>query len=274
MTWDNALAVTPGSSTTAGQRTSLRLLLQTSATVHDAAPEVNAMSTIKHHAIGAQQHRHVAARALRGARANPTMRCRLRGYLEAHRCAGVSVRAELMREGNSTVTGGRRDALEPIRQTQLTALLSANNAMTIGALLALHELGIQVGTELAFVSFDDLEWAEAMPAPAHRRCATLPRHRRPRGAATDPPNGRSLTTRSSGYRRSSRTGPAAAAYLTGAGRHQALTRLSVNTIFRSNVPFMVVDQILPDPRPRTTTGVATGRGTDRGIPKRRWPPLT
>lgn len=90
---------------------------------------------------------------------------RLRGYRKAHQAAGVPVRPELLRDGESSVDGGRRATLQLLRQGEMTALFSANNAMTIGALLALREEGVVVGRDLALVSFDDLEWGEAMTPP-------------------------------------------------------------------------------------------------------------
>jgi LacI family transcriptional regulator len=55
--------------------------------------------------------------------------------------------------------------LQLLRQGQMTALFSANNAMTIGALLALREENVVVGNDLALVAFDDLEWGEVMTPP-------------------------------------------------------------------------------------------------------------
>jgi LacI family transcriptional regulator len=108
---------------------------------------------------------HTQIGMLVGLRGLSTSAERLRGYRRAHRANGLPVRSELLRDGESTVTGGRRATLRLLRQGRMTALFSANNAMTIGALLAFREEGVAVGKELAFVSFDDLEWGEAMPSP-------------------------------------------------------------------------------------------------------------
>lgn len=108
---------------------------------------------------------HTRIGMLVGLRGLSTSAERLQGYRKAHRAGGVPVRAELLREGDSSVSGGRRATLQLLRQGQLTALFSSNNAMTIGALLALREEGIEAGKDLALVSFDDMEWSEVLSSP-------------------------------------------------------------------------------------------------------------
>jgi LacI family transcriptional regulator len=41
-----------------------------------------------------------------------------------------------------------------------TALVSANNSMTIGVMHALRELGLTVPGDVALVAFDDFEWSD------------------------------------------------------------------------------------------------------------------
>ena len=47
----------------------------------------------------------------------------------------------------------------------VTAIFAANNLMSIGALRALHRLGVRVPDELSFIGFDDLELAELLSPP-------------------------------------------------------------------------------------------------------------
>ena len=108
---------------------------------------------------------HTRIGMLVGLRGLSTSTERLRGYRRAHKANGLALRSELLRDGESTVAGGRRAALALLRNGNLTAMFSSNNAMTIGALLAMREEGIETGKDLPFVSFDDLEWGEAMPSP-------------------------------------------------------------------------------------------------------------
>jgi LacI family transcriptional regulator len=90
---------------------------------------------------------------------------RLNGYRRAHRLRNLAVRPELLADGESSVVGGRRATLRLLRRSRPTALFTANNAMTTGALLALHEQRVAIGRDLALVAFDDMEWAEAMTPP-------------------------------------------------------------------------------------------------------------
>ncbi|HEU5036514.1 MAG TPA: substrate-binding domain-containing protein, partial [Nocardioides sp.] len=41
-----------------------------------------------------------------------------------------------------------------------TAIVAANNRMTIGVMQALHDLGVGVPGDVALVAFDDFEWAD------------------------------------------------------------------------------------------------------------------
>lgn len=110
-----------------------------------------------------QRHTHIGM--LVGLRGLSTSAERLRGYRRAHQVAGLAIRSELLRDGESTVAGGRRAALALLRNKKMTAMFSANNAMTIGALLAIREAGRVVGRDVSLVAFDDLEWGEAMDPP-------------------------------------------------------------------------------------------------------------
>jgi LacI family transcriptional regulator len=46
-----------------------------------------------------------------------------------------------------------------------TAVLSANNVMTLGALQYIHEYGINIPEDLALISFDDIAWAPSLRPP-------------------------------------------------------------------------------------------------------------
>ena len=88
---------------------------------------------------------------------------RWRGYVRAHELLGVPVDAGLAVPAHSTVGGGRAATAKLLRLDQPpTAIFSGNNAMTIGALLAVKEAGRRVPDDVALVTFDDFEWASAM----------------------------------------------------------------------------------------------------------------
>ena len=88
---------------------------------------------------------------------------RWRGYLRAHEIAGVPIDERLTVPAHSTVGGGRAGTATLLRMDDPpTAVFSGNNAMTIGALLALKEGSRRVPEDMALVTFDDFEWAGAM----------------------------------------------------------------------------------------------------------------
>lgn len=115
----------------------------------------------------AQLVEHLATRGHRriamvvGLRGLSTTNERIDGYRLGLRRSGLAFDDALIAEG-----GSRRDAAHAatLRLLDLaeppTALISANNAMTIGVLHALRERGLQVPGDLALVAFDDFEWAD------------------------------------------------------------------------------------------------------------------
>jgi DNA-binding LacI/PurR family transcriptional regulator len=88
---------------------------------------------------------------------------RLEGYASAMRAAGLvpfSLAGGFRREGGEEATE-RLLATSP----RPTALVVANNLMTIGALRAIRRNGISVPDQLALVAVDDPAWAELLDPP-------------------------------------------------------------------------------------------------------------
>ena len=83
---------------------------------------------------------------------------RLRGYRAAMRTAKLTVRDTLVVHGDFTEEGGWRAARELLATggPQPTAIFAANDAMAVGALLALHEAKVDVPGEMSIVGFDDI----------------------------------------------------------------------------------------------------------------------
>ncbi|MFA4949013.1 MAG: LacI family DNA-binding transcriptional regulator [Candidatus Krumholzibacteriia bacterium] len=88
---------------------------------------------------------------------------RLEGYVAAMRAVGLTP---------FSVNGGfRTDVAEREVQTLLamptrpSALVVANNLMTIGALRAIKQTGLRIPLDLALVSIDDPPWAELIDPP-------------------------------------------------------------------------------------------------------------
>jgi LacI family transcriptional regulator len=83
------------------------------------------------------------------------------GYLRGLRRAGLPVEAELMADGNSETQAARHAVHRLLAlDRRPTAIIAANNSMTIGALAALRDAGLGVPTDMALAGFDDFPWAD------------------------------------------------------------------------------------------------------------------
>jgi LacI family transcriptional regulator len=86
---------------------------------------------------------------------------RVAGYRSALRKAGIPFDPELIRSGESLSRPAQAVTQELLRiDRPPTALITANNLMTIGALRALRDAGRSVPNDIALAGFDDFEWAE------------------------------------------------------------------------------------------------------------------
>jgi LacI family transcriptional regulator len=110
----------------------------------------------------AQGHERIAA--LVDTQAIWTARERLAGYREALGAAGVDVHPELIRSELVDTAGAQAATEELLRlppRRRPTALFTANNRITVGALKAMRAAGRQP----AVVGFDDFELAEMLATP-------------------------------------------------------------------------------------------------------------
>ncbi|MFI5682746.1 LacI family DNA-binding transcriptional regulator [Streptomyces sp. NPDC051636] len=86
---------------------------------------------------------------------------RITGYRHGLAAAGLAHDERLVVSGNSESAGAERATAALLALTPApTALLTANNAMTIGALRALRERGLSVPEDIALCCFDDFAWAD------------------------------------------------------------------------------------------------------------------
>jgi LacI family transcriptional regulator len=86
---------------------------------------------------------------------------RTTGYLNGLRQSGLPVDEALMDHGAGQHEPARAAAHRLLKVTDPpTALVSANNSMTIGAMHAVRELGLTVPGDVALVGFDDFEWSD------------------------------------------------------------------------------------------------------------------
>ncbi|GAA3238805.1 hypothetical protein GCM10020256_59430 [Streptomyces thermocoprophilus] len=86
---------------------------------------------------------------------------RITGYRHGLAAAGLPYDERLVVHGDSASAGAERatDALLSAAAPP-TALVSANNAMTLGALRALRARGLSVPGDIALCCFDDFAWAD------------------------------------------------------------------------------------------------------------------
>ena len=92
-----------------------------------------------------------------------TARERLQGYREALEDAGLPYDERLVLPGNHRESDGRLAALRLLsRRLPPTALFVGNNEMTVGAVLATRELGLEIPRNLSLIGFDDSRWAQTM----------------------------------------------------------------------------------------------------------------
>ena len=100
---------------------------------------------------------------LEGKQGVSTSRERLEGYRGALQRHGVESDPALVVAGDSRPESGRRLAMRLLQgPDRPTALLVGNGMMALGALEAVHALGLRIPGDLAFVAYDDMPWALAM----------------------------------------------------------------------------------------------------------------
>ncbi|MEJ8668863.1 LacI family DNA-binding transcriptional regulator [Streptomyces sp. MS1.AVA.1] len=86
---------------------------------------------------------------------------RLTGYRDGLTAAGLVYDERLVVHGDSESTASERATTALLSlATPPTALVTANNAMTIGALRALRDHGMSVPDDIALCCFDDFAWAD------------------------------------------------------------------------------------------------------------------
>lgn len=104
-----------------------------------------------------------------------TARDRRDAFLEGLEANGVSIAQVQMIEGDLTIEGGRKAALEIIRrQPRSTAVFAANDLMAIGILSEAHSRGFRVPDDLSIIGLDDI-WLAAQTEPPLTTVA-LPRY--------------------------------------------------------------------------------------------------
>lgn len=95
---------------------------------------------------------------------------RVTGYRRALESAGLPSDERLVASGASGAAGAREAVNQLLAQPRPpSALVVANNSMTIGTMRALRERSIRVPDDIALTSFDDFDWADLF----HPRLTTI-----------------------------------------------------------------------------------------------------
>lgn len=88
---------------------------------------------------------------------------REQGYLTALKKNNLPILPDYLRQGNNRQDGGHDAVYELLSLEQPpTAILIANNLMTLGGLQAIHESGLEIPDQVSLVGFDDMDWAASL----------------------------------------------------------------------------------------------------------------
>lgn len=94
------------------------------------------------------------------------MQEREQGYRDALMRHGLAVPPGCLARGNNRQDGGYRAMQELLALTpRPTAVLIANNLMTLGGLKAIHESGTRIPEQISLIGIDDMDWAPSLQPP-------------------------------------------------------------------------------------------------------------
>jgi LacI family transcriptional regulator len=109
--------------------------------------------------LASNGHRRIAL--MKGLDGLPTTIERVEGYRLGLKRSGLPFDAQLVASGASDVRAAQESIHYLLEQPVApTAVVAANNRMTIGVMRGLRDLGLDVPRDIALVSFDDFEWAD------------------------------------------------------------------------------------------------------------------
>ena len=109
-------------------------------------------------------HRDIAI--ITGSIERHTAKSRLAGYEKALRSHRIPFKNEYIRDGNYSIDGGHSALLELFSlKKPPSALVVSNYYMTLGAVMAIQHLRINIPDELSFIGFDDLPLINVLRPP-------------------------------------------------------------------------------------------------------------
>ena len=91
---------------------------------------------------------------------------RLQGYLDALKEVGIPVDHELIHEGNFKQTTGFQLGRHLLSVSpHPTAIIASNDGMAFGVMEAIREKGLEIGTDISVIGFDDVPMASQVDPP-------------------------------------------------------------------------------------------------------------
>jgi DNA-binding LacI/PurR family transcriptional regulator len=91
---------------------------------------------------------------------------RLLGFEQAMKIHNLPVNPQWVQQGNFRRENGFKAMMDILKlEDRPTAVISANNLMTLGALQAIYECKLHIPADIAIVGFDDMAWASSLNPP-------------------------------------------------------------------------------------------------------------
>lgn len=91
---------------------------------------------------------------------------RLQGFEQAMKVHDLPVNPQWVQQGNFRREQGFKAMMNILSlEDHPTAVISANNLMTLGALQAIYECKLRIPADIAIVGFDDMPWANSLNPP-------------------------------------------------------------------------------------------------------------
>jgi len=103
---------------------------------------------------------------INGPEKNDVVKERQAGFRRALKMGRIKVRESWTARGDFRIGGGKKAAMQIMSGAERPkALFVTNFLMMLGALQAVHELGLKIPDDVAIISFDDMPWNIAMNPP-------------------------------------------------------------------------------------------------------------
>ncbi|MCD5324579.1 MULTISPECIES: LacI family DNA-binding transcriptional regulator [Pontibacillus] len=90
---------------------------------------------------------------------------RIAGYKDALREYDLSYKEEHVVIEEPSLEAGKKAMAQLLEETNCTAVMVANNILTLGSVVTLNERNIKVPDDLAMIGYDNYEWTEATNPP-------------------------------------------------------------------------------------------------------------